>query len=202
MNPRGALAMTEPVAATFLSLRRPLFKLLNDELSPRECYDHVLALRGKLLERVGFQPLSVALPRDRALLRLFAMGRVDSKKMACAFSVAFDSLEQSRRQALTSFLNTDGLDDGLAVIPYYMPGLIASGLSSVVRSADEMKVRTLRSLFSFLQRLMQDARDLTNQQRGVIERSVAFAKQVVCSDAFRSDPEVLDDIDIIKSSSS
>lgn len=202
MNPHGALAMTEPVAATFLSLRRPLFKLFNHELSARECYDHILNLRGELLERVGFPPLSVALPHDRALLRLLAMGRADSKKTASAFSVAFDGLEASQRQALISLLNADGLNGGLAVIPYYMPGLIASGLGVVDPSAEEAKVIILRSLFSFLLRVMQDARDLTDQQGGVVERSVAFAKQVVSSEAFRSTPEVLDEIDIIKSSSS
>jgi hypothetical protein len=108
--------------------------------------------------------LSVAVPEQRALLRLLAMGRVDCRAQAARFAAAFGALPDRVRRRLVTGLNIDGLhnDDGgaggleahgsdkasdavcadngsggngQAVVPYYMPALFSQALRHVARQS-------------------------------------------------------------------
>jgi hypothetical protein len=66
----------------------------------------------------------------RALSRLLCMGRVTTNVQANQYKKALDQLPYSAKKGLVNGLNVDGIDDGVAIIPYYAPGLIADALKS------------------------------------------------------------------------
>ena len=191
LDSRGATRMIEPVCQSFLQAGPILEDVITEKTSLRGAYDNILLHRGKIVAAQGY-PLCT--PQDieqRALLRLFAMGRVADKSTAEAFADAFNALEPGTRSALVDGLNVDGIDDGEAVVLYYMPALFAETLRAV-RNAAEKRVDVLKSLMEFMARTLEGCRPRPGQPGSVKERDVSPAVALVRSEAFRDDFSLLD----------
>ncbi|EAW07121.1 uncharacterized protein ACLA_018250 [Aspergillus clavatus NRRL 1] len=189
---RGCVMMTESVSSTYLRaievVREFPQGVYRDE---RACYDRILEDRAELLHGQGFELLSTRSADERALLRLFCMGRVGCKESAVVFQRAFDALLPTVRLTLVDGLGVDGIGDGVAVVPYYAPGLLAE----VLRGCHDEKDDVVPALSAFLRFL---ARVFGSQPRsedtGVVERDLSFVQAVIKDRAFAEDPSVLDTV--------
>ena len=94
------------------------------------------------------------------------------------------------RGALVRGLGVDGMGDGVAVVPYYMPALFVEGLRNV---GEEGRVKAVRCLMGFLGRVYEVNR---KEGEGVVERSVLWVKDVVAGEEFARDPSVLDKVEV------
>ena len=140
--------------------------------------------------------LSVKVKAERALLRLLAMGRAATKDQAELFEKAFFKLSHQDREGLVEGLNVDGLNDGVAVLPYYMPAIFHETLKSIQPLPLEKRIAAVTSVMRFLKRIYGGTKPTPGAEDDVLEWSVAFAKDTVQDDAFREDPSVLDDLPI------
>ncbi|KAG8817811.1 hypothetical protein FRC17_011083, partial [Serendipita sp. 399] len=181
-------------------------------------YDHLLEAHGKLLEDKGFRRLSVGDRSERALLRLLVMGRSSTNKaQADLFARAFEGLSASEKEALTRGLNVDGTDDGVAIIPYYMPALFSEGLKHAP-AGDEGKVAALASLMRLLGRVYSNPDPVSGQHKklekpkkseqskkqeqpqrsqqsgGIKERNLRNVADIIHGDGFKADPHILDQL--------
>ncbi|MCJ1285794.1 hypothetical protein MMC26_005135 [Xylographa opegraphella] len=197
---RCAKPMIEPVFQGYMVARQALMDIVQDKCSAREGYDQVLCHRARLLAKNGFTALSVHDPYERALLRLVTMGRTTTKDQASWFDQAFRSLSYRVRQALSQGLNVDGIDDGVAIIPYYMPALFSETLKTTSKSSADGKVTALASLMRFLARIFAGTKPVPGAKSEVIECSVAFAQHVIKSQDFKNNPNILDDLVIPEAS--
>lgn len=140
-EPHSSLTFNEPVFRTFMCARVLLKRLLDNCITVEECYDSILCQHNDVLVRDGFTGLGLEAVEDRALLRLFAMGRVHDAELAGLFQHAFRSLEPRVSVLLSRGLNVTGIHDGIAILPYYMPDLIALGLKNC-QDSRKGKIRT------------------------------------------------------------
>lgn len=195
---RGCLVMTESVFQGYMTTIETLKKFTeNSSEIPSElaCYDQVLADRAKNLHLKGYELLSTDNKEERALLRVFCIGRVDSKQSADFFKKSFAALSTTERGNLIRGLNVDGLNDGVAILPYYAPGLTAEVLRGVRGREDHVIVQALSAFLRFLARVLEETKTEPNTS-GVIERDLSFVKDVVKSDSFKDDPHVLDNVQL------
>ncbi|KAJ5929199.1 hypothetical protein N7454_007047 [Penicillium verhagenii] len=189
----GAKRMIEPVCQSFLQAGPILKSIITDNVSLHEAYDHVLRNRGQLVVEQGFPVLSTGVPAERALLRLFAMGRVAERSMAENFQEAFRGLSESTREALVQGLNVDGVDDGQAVLLYYIPALFAE-TGRVMRGAStEEHVVALQCVMGFMARTYGGSISCPGQEGSIIERNVSPVVEFVRDPAFRNNPHILDE---------
>ena len=193
---RCAKPMIEPVFQGYMVARQALMNIVQEKCSARGGYDQVLSHRGRLLATDGFTVLSVQDPYERALLRLMTMGRTTTKEQASWFDQAFRSLAYKVRRALSDGLNVDGIDDGVAIVPYYMPALFSETLKTTSKSSKDVKVAALASLMRFLARIYAGTIPVPGARGEVIECSVAFAQSAVKSQDFKNNPTILDDLEI------
>ena len=142
------------------------------------------------------EALSVKVKAERALLRLLAMGRAATKEQAELFEKAFLELSHKDRDGLVEGLNVDGLDDGVAVLPYYMPAIFQETLKCIASLPLERKVTAVSSVMRFLKRIYGGTKPNPGAKGDVLECSVAFAKDTVQGDVFRENPSVLDELPI------
>jgi hypothetical protein len=205
IDARSAKPMTEPVFLTYQATQSALLHIIEDEYSLRKAYDEVLEFRAKYLyENTGWQSLlvkddralSVANEEERALLRLLAMGRTATKEQAVLFDAAFNELPQTYREALINGLSVDGVDDGVAIVPYYSPALFAETIKRTKGSSRDTKVAALASIMRFLKQIYAGTKPERGTPGEIIERSVAFAQSVVKGEEFLASPNVLDNIPI------
>ncbi|KAB8077289.1 hypothetical protein BDV29DRAFT_168423 [Aspergillus leporis] len=192
VDARGANRMIEPVCQSFLLAFPVLQDVIKGNISVRDAYDKVLGNRGQILADKGFRPLSTDDPRDRAFLRLCAMGRVADEHLARLFDEAFTNLPGKTKQKLIDGLNVDGDDDGEAVILYYMPGIFAEGLRVSHEAPDLKQVEVIQSLMSFMARSYDDTKPHSGRPNRIIERDVSPAKSVVRNEHFVENPQILD----------
>ena len=197
---RCAKPMIEPVFQGYMVARQALMNIVQEKCSAREGYDQVLSHRSHLLETDGFTTLSVQDPYERALLRLLTMGRTTTKEQALWFNRAFRSLSYKVRRALSNGLNVDGIDDGVAIVPYYMPALFSETLKSTRNCSADTKVAALASLMRFLTRIYAGTKPTPGAQGEVTECNVAFAQDIIKSKEFKNDPTVLDNLEIPEAS--
>lgn len=196
IDARCAKPMIEPVFQAFMVTRDVLLNIINERCTLRSGYDQVLTNRGQMLQTKGFRSLSVDVPSQRALLRLLTMGRTTSKEQAEWFAQAFNDLPEPVRHALIDGLSVDGYEDGKAILPYFMPALFAEGLKNTTSTNPSAKEHALGSLFRFLARVYEGTKPARGQQGVVCERNLLFAKETIQSEAFKTDPRVLDSLDI------
>lgn len=196
IDSRSAKPITEPVYQGYKVSRQALIDIINGKCSVREGYDEVLAFRARLLAKEGYRSLSVEDDTERALIRLFTMGRTFTKEQAELFDEAFFGLAETWRQALVNGLTVDGLDDGVAIVPYYGPALFSETLKNTVDSSRGTKVRALSSLMRFLTRIYAGTKPTPGTKGRVVECSVAFIQDIIKGDEFRRDPSILDDVEI------
>lgn len=150
IDPTCALNLAQPVFEAFQTVHDVSLKIIKENMPLRDAYDQVLRKRQRLLEATGFRRLSVSDNRDRALLRLLTMGRTVDKEQAELFAAAFESLDEVTRDALITGLNIDGNVNEQAVLPYYMPAVLADTLSKTKNCSEEERCRVLATLMRYL----------------------------------------------------
>lgn len=197
-NAHGCIVMTESVYQAYVpaieAVRGFIQGTIPDE---RSCYNQVLAARAQSLHGKGFDLLSTDNTQERALLRILCMGRVDNKELATCFNSAFTQLPDGSRQSLVDGLSVDGVDDDVAVLPYYAPGLLAEVLRNVNDRNDSVAViRAVSAFMQFLARVYAGSRPQSETRDAVIERDLSFAQHVIKSGDFANDPFLLVHVDI------
>ncbi|KAB8207906.1 hypothetical protein BDV34DRAFT_191348 [Aspergillus parasiticus] len=192
VDARGAIRMIEPVCQSFLSAYPVLMNVITEKLSVRDAYNTVLQNRGQLLAEQGFHELSANNRKDRAFLRLCAMGRVADKHLAELFEKAFRDLPQPTQDELINGLNVDGCNGEDAVILYYMPAIFAEALRVTRTASDVKKIQVLQSLMSFMARTYNDTKPVDGHSGVILERDVSGAKDYIRRDGFIDDPTILD----------
>ncbi len=195
---RCAKAWIEPVNQTFMTAKRAWTDLIANQRSVRFAYDQILLQRAQLLYHSGFSQLSVSNPFERALLRLMTMGRITSAPQATQFQLAFDRLPaDSTRCALSNGLNVDGTDDGLAVLPYYMPAMFAHAVKYTKKSSPQIQIDAISALMRLLTRVYRGTQPRPGCGWGrIVECDVSFARTVIETDEFSERPDVLDSLEI------
>ncbi|KAG2417739.1 hypothetical protein HFD88_008958 [Aspergillus terreus] len=197
IDTRGCVVMTETVFQTYETTITALVGLADGRIpSPRACYDRILGARAQFLHQQGFVLLSPTAENDeeRALLRLLCMGRVSSPKEARTFRLAFDRMPSSNKKALVDGLVVDGIDDGVAIIPYYAPGLLAEALRNTVDQSEESITRALTAFMRFLSLVLADAKPQPGTPGTVVARDLSFVQDVIKGNSFRERPEILETI--------
>lgn len=189
---RGANRMIEPVCQSFLQAWPILQGIITDSTSLCEAYDQVLLNRGQLVFEQGFPALSTTDCSERALLRLFAIGRVADRSVAEQFQKAFNGLTEQTRDALVDGLNVNGIDDGQAVLLYYIPALFAETTRMMRDASTEEQIIALQCLMCFMARTYGDSRSHAGQEGSIRERDVSPTIKIVCDPSFRHDPHILD----------
>lgn len=200
----GAKNLIEPVFQAFKTVHEVSLEIIAGKASLRQGYDKVLTKRGNMLSLKGFRRLSVSDQKDRALLRLLAMGRTADKEQAELFSRAFEGLDSGSRDQLIRGLNIDGKDNETAVLPYYMPAIISTTLENTKVSDEDGKQKALTSLMRYLARVLEsgngrvgfeDERLNNGATPGiVIERNMTKAQDVINSAEFKRDPDILNSL--------
>ncbi|ODM22960.1 hypothetical protein SI65_00549 [Aspergillus cristatus] len=194
-NARGCLVMTESVYQGYMTAIEALEKLVLREIpSERACYDQVLSKRARNLHMKGYDLLSTNNAEERALLRILCMGRVDNKQSADLFNKAFAKLSTTENSSLVNGLNVDGLEDGIAILPYYAPGLIAEVLRGAQRREEPAIIEALSAFMRFMARVVEYKSE-TGESR-VIERDLSFVQDIIKSNGFKNDPYVLDKVQL------
>ena len=220
----GVKNLIEPVFQAFKTVLDVSLSIVRGESSLQQGYNLVLSKRAKMLEDTGFRHLSVDIAEERAFLRLLTMGRTATLKQAELFDAAFKALSDEHRGRLVEGLNIDAIENGeTAVIPYYMPAMIAETLRN---TRDINKEReALTSLLRYLMRVLywdDEAESPTlstieedqtcqspwrppqkpqltipreAREGRVIERNMVKARDTISSPRFKEDPNVLDQLD-------
>lgn len=207
----GIKNLIEPVFQAFKTVHEVSLLIIRKKCSLREGYDRILTRRGELLEDQGFRSLCVSDPGHRALLRLLTMGRTATLQQAELFDAAFSDLDEGHRLQLINGLNIDAIaPNETAVVPYYMPAMIAETLRST-RDSENQK-EALTSLMRYLARVLEwndnepvleTAKDGTatlrplhipsyQKESRVFERNMSNARETISSPGFREDPSLLD----------
>lgn len=211
----GIKNLIEPVFQAFKTVHEVSLCIIRRECSLRQGYDQVLSKRAALLQEEGFRRLNVEIPEQRAFLRLLTMGRAATLEQAQLFDAAFDDLDLLHKQLLVEGLNIDAINDNeTAVIPYYMPAMIAETIRNTRDSGKEQEALT--SLMRYLSRvlkwtdedptLLSPLRENTTiswpppprlqlqipKEGRVFERNMSRARETISSPQFKEDPRVLD----------
>ncbi|RMJ27574.1 hypothetical protein PHISP_01562 [Aspergillus sp. HF37] len=195
-NARGCVAMTESVFQTYMTTTNILEEFVCGRIdSPRACYDSILQARAEVLLQDGFAALSTMTGDDgRAFLRLLCMARVVVNEQAGLFAQAFSDLPPAVKQNLVNGLNVDGVSDGIAIVPYYAPGLWAETLRNTADKTDTSLVRAISAFMRFLARVFDGSRSQPGEPGAVVERDLSFAQATIKAVDFRANPDVLDEI--------
>lgn len=203
----GIKNMIEPVFQAFKTVHEVSLLIIRGQCDLREGYNRILTRRGELLEQQGFRSLCVDKPDHRALLRLLTMGRTATLQQAQLFDDAFGDLDEENRKLLIDGLNIDAIEDNeTAVVPYYMPAMIAETLRSTRDSENQRAALT--SLMRYLARVLKwdesaipplhiPERAGDQQKEGrVFERNTSAARVTISSPEFRVNPKVLDNLEL------
>ncbi|KAB8067976.1 hypothetical protein BDV29DRAFT_185308 [Aspergillus leporis] len=196
-RPRGCAVMMENVFKNYMNTIELLNAYRKGEIQGAEaCYNGILGLRAKALEKNGFRiqknnelvALSCKDPDHRAFLRIVCMGRVESKEGAELFWRAFNKLPGPQKRALVNGLNVNGVGDGVAILPYYAPGILSQTLKNAESSE---KDKALIAYMTFLARVFSHYEGQSDKLDGIIEVDLSFAQKVFKDDGFRNNPGVL-----------
>ncbi|KKY15532.1 hypothetical protein UCRPC4_g06335 [Phaeomoniella chlamydospora] len=200
IDSRSALRMIEPVFQAYATCRYALEDIIAGRKNLRQAYDQVLQQRGKLLDAKGFKRLSATIPSERALLRLMCMGRVDNPQNAGLMATAFDGMRNTSRQKLIDGLSVDGIEDGEAILLYYIPGVFAETFKIMRESSNPRKIEALRSVMRFMVKVYGGSKPQPGQPGKITERNVGLAaKDIIATDEFKHDPSILDGYDLVGS---
>ncbi|KAF7594195.1 hypothetical protein BBP40_009899 [Aspergillus hancockii] len=189
--PRGCVVVTENVFQNYMNTIEQLDVYRKDKgCSEKDCYNHILTHRAQALKDNGIKALELSpeVPDQRAFLRIICMGRVEDREDAELFWNAFDRLPTPTKKVLVDGLNVNGVGDGVAVLPYYAPGLLSEALKN---TKSTNKVPALVAFMKFLAKVFDGYKDESGRRDGVSEHDLSFAQEVVKSEKFRNDPDVL-----------
>ena len=189
---RGAKAMNEPVFQAFKATRQVLLDIASGECDLRTGYDQVLSQRQEMLAKVGFRQLSVTIESERALLRMLAMSRAATKEEAERVYQAFQKLSPNNFNDLVNGLAVDGWNDGVAVLPYYIPAIFAESIRTTNGMSEEIQVAALSSVMRLLSRVYHGTKPKPGQPGRVVECDLSYLQDIVKGVQFRNDPTILD----------
>ncbi|KAI3030918.1 hypothetical protein CBS147347_2238 [Aspergillus niger] len=189
----GSVRMIEPVCQSFLLTYKILKRVVSKKITIQEAYNQVLQNRGRILSEKGYPKLSTDDDKERALLRLYAMGRVADIDLAERFRKALLGLPDDHRAELIKELNQSGLEDEQAVILYYMPALFAELLRHTQQASEETQVKALTSLMGFMRRTYIGAKNVPGETNLIIECDVSGAKSKIQAPEFPEDLTGLDE---------
>ncbi|GLA14619.1 hypothetical protein AnigIFM62618_001056 [Aspergillus niger] len=189
----GSVRMIEPVCQSFLLTYKILKRVISKKITIQEAYNQVLQNRGRILSEKGYPKLSTDDKQERALLRLYAMGRVADIDLAERFRKALLGLPDDHRAELIKELNQSGLEDEQAVILYYMPALFAELLRHTQQASEETQVKALTSLMGFMRRTYIGAKNAPGEMNLIIECDVSGAKSKIQAPGFPEDLTGLDE---------
>lgn len=194
-NARGCLVMMESVYQGYITTIEALEKFVQGKIeSKHTCYDQILFNRARSLHLKGYELLSTGNMEERALLRIFCMGRVDNRTTADLFRRAFNTLSITEKKNLVNGLNVAGINGGIAILPYYAPGLTSEVLRGVQGKEEPAIIKALSALMRFMARVMEPKSDPNDS--GVIERDLSFVQGTIKSSDFRDNPDVLDNVQL------
>lgn len=214
VNSDGAVNLTQPVFDTFQTVHDVSVKIISHDMALREAYDQVLKRRNRLLVNVGFRRLSVGQVEDRALLRLLTMGRTVDRDQAELFAEAFEDLDDKNRRTLIEGLNINGDVNERAVLPYYMPAVLADVLQTTESCTKPERRRALTSIMRYLAKVYEQSPKADVVVTGgdspstptsssseavpgvVVEHNMMIVRNVIKSADFAKNPDQLDDLDI------
>ncbi|KAK4948178.1 hypothetical protein LTR10_013233 [Elasticomyces elasticus] len=206
LDSSGAKNLIEPVFQAFKTVHEVSLDIIAGNANLRQGYDKILTKRGNMLWGKGFRRLSVSDQKERALLRILAMGRTADKEQAELFCEAFDALDNASKDQLIQGLNIDGKVNETAVLPYYMPAIISTTLQNTKDSDKDSKQRALTSLMRYLARVLgspgagmvefEDRQYNTEVPGIVIERNMSKAQDMINSPEFKDDPNILNSLEI------
>ncbi|KAI2904352.1 hypothetical protein CBS11852_1713 [Aspergillus niger] len=189
----GSVRMIEPVCQSFLLTYGILQRVISNKIDIQEAYNEVLQNRGRILSDKGFPKLSTDDKRERALLRLYAMGRVADINVAERFRKALLSLPDNHGAELVEELNKSGLGHEQAVVLYYMPALFAEILRHTQQASEETQIKALTSLMGFMRRTYIGAKNVLGETNLIIECDVSGAKSKIQALEFPEDLTGLDE---------
>ena len=200
VDANGSINLIQPVFETFQTVHGVSLEIIRKDISLRDAYDLVLKKREKLLVNVGFRRLSVNKDEDRALLRLLTMGRTVDRDQAELFATAFERLDERSRSCLITGLNIDGNVNEHAVLPYYMPAVIADTLSKTRECSEQDRQRALTTLMRYLAKVFDQSPkvEFTNALADgvVMEHNMTKVKEVIDDPEFPNNLAQLDELDI------
>ncbi|GLA56324.1 hypothetical protein AnigIFM63604_008481, partial [Aspergillus niger] len=168
-------------------------RVISNKIDIQEAYNEVLQNRGRILSDKGFPKLSTDDKRERALLRLYAMGRVADINVAERFRKALLSLPDNHGAELVEELNKSGLGHEQAVVLYYMPALFAEILRHTQQASEETQIKALTSLMGFMRRTYIGAKNVLGETNLIIECDVSGAKSKIQALEFPEDLTGLDE---------
>ncbi|KAI0517060.1 hypothetical protein F5B22DRAFT_145247 [Xylaria bambusicola] len=194
-----AKVMIQPVLDAYRNVFEVSQSVIAGEIGLRDAYDLILVRRGRELREKGFRQLRVADSHDRALMRMLCMGRVISLETAHLYDSALEDLEVVTKASLIASLNVDGSVGQPAVIATYAPAFFTHGVSADGAGSGDEKRRRVQSLMRYLARVLKLDGVPTSSSAVVVERNLLEVIQdIVDSDEFRANPEVLDKQDVPK----
>lgn len=192
-----AKKMIEPICHAYHNSYDAATGIISGEVGLRDGYDLILVRRGELLQAQGFQKLDVKESQDRALMRLLCMGGVIDLATANIYDKAWLSIHESTRSGLIESLSLDGEVGNPAVQATYFPALLSKALDSACAKNEDGKVRTLRSCFRYLQRVLKIHESINIGKITVVERDLQhIVNDVITSPGFQEDPDILDNVQI------
>lgn len=195
-NPRGCVVMTERVFQSYMSTIRALDDFRTGVIpTQRACYNKILSSRAKVLHQEGFNSLSTEIREERALLRLLCMGRVEGKELTRQFKQAFEHLPVDAKRNLVNRLNVDGINDGIAVVPYYAPGLISEALKASPVQTGPAASPVLLAFMQFLTAVLDAPKPQEGTKGSLLERDLSFALDTIKSPQFKENPKVLGELE-------
>lgn len=100
----------------------------------------------------------------------------------------------SNNKALVDGLVVDGIDGGVAIIPYYAPGLLARALRNTVDQSQESITRALTAFMRFLSLVLADAKPQPGIPGTVAARDLSFVQDLIKGRSFRERPEILETV--------
>ncbi|KAI0414237.1 hypothetical protein F5X98DRAFT_256956 [Xylaria grammica] len=188
-----AKSFNQPTFDAFLNVYEATKAIVSGRMGLRDAYDIILERRGEMLRDQGFRHLEITNPSDRALMRLFCMGRATVLSTAQLYDSVWGDLEPETKDSLVANLNIDGSVGRPAIQVTYAPALLQKGVDANGPGSSDEKRKRLQSLLRYLARALEPASMPLNSSAVVMERNVlAVAQYVAESDEFRANPAVLD----------
>ncbi|EFW98964.1 hypothetical protein CMQ_4816 [Grosmannia clavigera kw1407] len=184
----SARKLIEPILEAYRTVNEVVIDVMSRKLSPRQGYDSILKRREGRLRGLGFRPLSVYIPSERALLRILCMGGVADLNMAELYYRVWNVVGEDKK--LVKALNIDGSIDEPAVQPTYMPALLAQAISSC-RNDTAATEMALTSVLRFLACVMCLSPAEVKNACPVMERNVLEMVWLVQESVFPDNPEIL-----------
>lgn len=160
VNEKGSIIVNESFWKGF-SAAIDSFDKIKSGAGETEVYRNFIASKAA---QVG---LPAETPKDFAVARLAAMSRANSAEDGKQIQTVFDKLPKNAQAILERELNRNGIDDGLAMLPYYSPALLSNAKNALSKEGGaEGAMEGLRIGMMTLSRALHAGRIATKKREG------------------------------------